>query len=222
MRIAGYASAAKRCGAFYRRPYERLLKRAKSAVPGALSHTGTLRLGGASQLRCELEQKPERQADHVREVPVDALDESGAEPLYGVAAGPVLPLTPGEVEPARLRGQLAGVDGRPGGALPLPARLGAGDAESAEDLMGAAGQQREVRARLLGIVGLADDPPVDADIRVAADDQGVGGRECAGLQPGVLEHELLRVAGGQLLDVGRRHLEGDAEAPQELAPLRRP
>ena len=52
---------------------------------------------GRAQLRCQLEQQADRQADDVGEVALDPLDERRAEALDRVAAGTLAPLARGEV-----------------------------------------------------------------------------------------------------------------------------
>jgi hypothetical protein len=74
------------------------------------------------------------------------------------------------------------------------------------------------------VLGLAERLAVDEHLGIAPDDQrlrpGLGGHR-RGLPSRVLEHDLLRLSLGQLLDLHRLHLELDPKRIEQRAALRR-
>ncbi len=73
------------------------------------------------------------------------------------------------------------------------------------------------------VVGLAEQPAVERDVRVDAEHDrplprpGLA-QPGSGLAPGVLEHDRLRLALAELLDLGDYRLEHDPEALEDLPP----
>jgi hypothetical protein len=194
---------------------------------------------GWEEVREEVEQGRQREADDVEVVAFDARDECGAEALDGVAAGSALPLVGGDVPVEGGRGRRAEVDlgDRDGGVGDLAV---AGEGDRSDDQMRATGQARDVLARLGRIARLAEDVAVDGDERVGAQRQrarprrsrwrGARGvrvcrgderRDSRGLAARVLLGDGDRVAVRLLLDVRRADGEGNADLLEDRAPLRR-
>ncbi len=93
----------------------------------------------------------------------------------------------------------------------------AGERDAADDLVRAAGQAREVVARLGRVARLAEDVAVDGDERVGAERQRRWHR--GGLAARVLLGDGDRVAVALLLHVRGADVEGDADLLEDRAPL---
>ena len=172
------------------------------------------------QIGQERKQEPDRESDDVGVLPVDPGHEGLSGALDGVAAGTSPPLLradvpgePGVVELAegdlrdgRRRARLAGV---------LDHR------HAADDLVGPAPQPSQRRPRLRRVAGLAEDPVVQRDDRVHAEDDRPGARDGLRLAQRVELGDGVRLAGGVLLDVRRLDRERHAELLEDRAPLRR-
>src|SRR4051794_28357574 len=170
------------------------------------------------QLRHEVDQPLQRQADDVEVVALDALDEHGAGALDGVAAGAALPFAGAHV-PVQQRGvrraetDLGDLDR---GVAQLAVT---DDGDRADDLVGASRQAREVCARLAGVGRLAEDVAVDGHERVRPQRQRARHRQR--LAARVLLGDGDRTAVGLLLDARDADVERDADLLEDRAPLRR-
>ncbi len=113
----------------------------------------------------------QRKADDGEVVAVDALDERRGEALDPVGAGLVAAVAAGDVgvdHGVVQRGEAhAGADGLDHGDP--SARVAQG--EGGVDLVAAAGQRRQHRARIVVVPRLAECPAVEVDDRVGADRQ---------------------------------------------------
>ena len=107
---------------------------------------------GGREFWCELQEQPDRQADHVGDVAVDPIDQRRAQALHGVAAGAASPLPARQVTIDQLgaelvEGDATGLDPRPDGRLAVdPVRTD--QREGTQDLVGAARERLEAPARL--------------------------------------------------------------------------
>jgi len=93
--------------------------------------------------------------------------------------------------------------------------------EAAEHDVLAARKLGQVLMRPQFVTGLADHLSLQHDVGVASDHEPARTGHLAGLQQGVREHHLGRVAVDDLLDPGDDDLEFDADALEDLAALRR-
>ncbi len=150
-----------------REPRRAAVERRRSERRAIPPDRRTRRLG-REQVRQEVEQAAERQADDVEVVALDARDEHGAVALDGVAARSALPFARGDVpvEQGGRRRAEVDVGDLDGGVGDLAV---AGEGDRADDLVGAAGQARDVLARLGRVARLAEDVAADGDEGVGAE-----------------------------------------------------
>src|SRR3954468_18779661 len=177
-----------------------------------------LNLAGAFEQANEL---GHRKTDHIPEIAVDSLNQSGAAALDRVAAGAPLPLARFHVLRDLVAIQITEVHPRGGDRRQLalsPGLGGTAEDQPTEHLVHAAGQKREHFPRCVRIPRLAKHPAVDADLGVAG--QHAVALDRVRLAARVLEDDEARVALGQLLRLRGTTLDLEPELLEDRPPLR--
>jgi len=155
-------------------------------------------------------------------VTLDRLEQLDPLRLDSIAAGATLPLAGVEVRGDLLPGELSQrqLHGDDRGALEQ--RLLAPHRERGVEAMNAASHRRELAARLVAALRLAQEPALEIGRLVRADDERVGKALRDGL--GLAHGEQAGGAAGRdvradrLVDAGRDGLEGDARGAEQRLP----